>query len=103
MSLVITTPVKARPDVYKYRWLAGSDGYTLDLDGLTARIWTVAGVWNAQVVVGEKRYLAARPTLEAAFKDTDGLIYRNRPECWATTDCREILNTFKGDLDGLDD
>jgi hypothetical protein len=98
VSLVITAPVKVKSTPYKYAWLAGPDGYTLDLGTLTARIWAVAGVWNAEVRVGEKRYLAARPTLEAAFKASDRLIYRNRPECMWVTDCKEVIRTFEGEL-----
>ena len=74
------------------------DDFTLELDGLTARIWHEAGVWNARVGADGNVYVAARPTLEETFKDTDRLIYKHRPAAWTETDCRCIMKTFMGEI-----
>ena len=107
MSLKLTVePRKGAPATpfYRHVWVkqeGGLEGYDLIIPELfTAHIWMEeGGAWLATMYFGGRRYVAdSRPSLEAAFKAVDRIMYKYFPHECTLTASRAIMAPWKGDL-----
>jgi hypothetical protein len=107
VSLKIEVPAK-RPKVsaYKYAWVRDTnvDSYKLHISPLLLQlIWAEDNAWYMRTAFydaagKETVFSGYRPTLEAAFKASDRLLYKNFPKEWTVTDARAIMASWSGEI-----
>lgn len=100
MSLIVKAPAKKeKQSPYKYAWKKDECGrFVLEFEKNAFYIWEQAGVWTATAHIGGQNYHAKRPTLEAAAKAADRLLYKTFSHVWTQTDARVIISPWRGDL-----
>ncbi len=73
--------------------------YTLRVGVLfLARLYQFNKLWRIAVRINKIIQRTEQPTLEAAAKAADRLLYKHFPKEWTVTDPRVIIDSWKGDL-----
>lgn len=82
-------------------WQETSAGYFLALGPVDARLTRLADGWQMRVRIHGQWHKGTRPTLEAAFKAADHLLYEKAKDVWLKSKCTAAIAPWAHTLEVL--
>jgi hypothetical protein len=96
---VRAVPKTTEREVFSFEWVRTGNGFRLELrNGQFAELQNHLTKWTISAKIGDRNFRGERPDIESAFKAIDRIVYQEAKEDWIKIRCRNVLDTFQGDL-----